>query len=151
MHANVVTRTLVGATAAVGITAGSLAGASAGFAASLPAAQPVVSRQDVSVLAVNNLGLNATQARHWQCWLNYWHFSPGTIDGKLGPKSWKAAQRFFNYYDYNVGRKLVVDGIVGSNTIKALQNFLGVGIDGIAGPRTRAAFADGNNTDWCAR
>ncbi|MET8956817.1 hypothetical protein ACWEO4_41375 [Streptomyces sp. NPDC004393] len=55
------------AVAVVGIAAGSLAGASAGFAASQPAARPAVSNQRVSILAVNNLGLTTTQARHWQC------------------------------------------------------------------------------------
>ncbi|GAA2277966.1 hypothetical protein GCM10010145_58760 [Streptomyces ruber] len=136
------TRTLVSATAVIGIAAGSLAGASAGFAAPRPAAAPAVSSQDPTVLAVNNLGLSVSQAKRWQCFLRSYDFNPGTIDGQLGTNSWKAAQRFFNYYDLYVNRALTVDGIVGPETIKALQNFLGVATDGIAGPDTRTAFAD---------
>jgi peptidoglycan hydrolase-like protein with peptidoglycan-binding domain len=144
------TRALVCATAVVGLGAGSLAGASVGFAASQPAAKPAVSTQDVSILAVNNLGLNTKQAKHWQCWVKSGGFDPGTIDGQLGSNSWKATQRYFNHYGFNVGSKLVVDGVVGTNTIKALQNFLGADIDGVAGPQTRSLFASWNNTDWCS-
>ncbi|MFM9445608.1 peptidoglycan-binding domain-containing protein [Streptomyces acidiscabies] len=144
MRLNILTRTLVTVTAVAGITTGGLVGT--GFTAPQPAPVPAAS---ASVLAVNNLGLTTTQARHWQCWLDGWGFDPGTIDGQLGTNSWKAAQRFFNYYELYVGRKLVVDGAVGTNTIKALQNWLGVGIDGIAGPATKGAFAAFNNTDYC--
>ncbi|MFJ1975452.1 peptidoglycan-binding protein [Streptomyces sp. NPDC087903] len=143
------TRTLVSAAVVIGISAGSLAGASAGFAASQPTAKPAARAQGVSVLAVNNLGLNTTQAKHWQCWLRGWGFNPGTIDGQLGTSSWKAAQSFFNYYGEYVDGRLVVDGVVGTSTIKALQNWLGVGIDGVAGSQTRAAFASFNNTNYC--
>ncbi|MCX5409818.1 peptidoglycan-binding protein [Streptomyces sp. NBC_00335] len=144
------TRVLVSGAAVIGIATASLAGgASAGFAASQPYVKPVVGVQTASVLAVNNLGLTTTQAKHWQCWLRGWGFNPGTIDGQLGTDSWKAAQRFFNYYDEYVDGRLVVDGVVGTGTVKALQNWLGVGIDGVVGTQTRAAFAKFNNTNYC--
>ncbi|GAA3885048.1 hypothetical protein GCM10023084_42420 [Streptomyces lacrimifluminis] len=143
------TRTVVSVAAVIGIAAGSLAGASAGFAASQPTAKPAARAQGVSVLAVNNLGLNTTQAKHWQCWLRGWGFNPGTIDGQLGTSSWKAAQNFFNYYGEYVDGRLVVDGVVGTSTIKALQNWLDVSVDGVAGARTRSAFASFNNTNYC--
>ncbi|WP_330335942.1 peptidoglycan-binding domain-containing protein [Streptomyces sp. NBC_00557] len=142
------------AVAVAGITAGSLAGASAGFAASQPAARPTASNQRVSILAVNNLGLTTTQAKHWQCELRNDGFDPGAIDGQLGTDSWKAAQRFFNWGGYYIDGKLTVDGIVGTETIKALQDFLNAHsyslvIDGVAGPKTKAAFADYNTTNHC--
>ncbi|MFF3752405.1 peptidoglycan-binding protein [Streptomyces sp. NPDC002018] len=140
------TRTLVSVTAIVGITAGSLAGASASFAAPQPAATSVVSTQDVSVLAVNNLGLNTARAKNWQCWLRDTGYNPGTIDGELGTNSWKAAQRKFNDLGLNAG---TVDGEVGPNTIRALQRYLnifdyGLEVDGDAGSLTRDAFWDFN-------
>ncbi|KND26142.1 peptidoglycan-binding domain-containing protein [Streptomyces acidiscabies] len=144
MRPNILTRTLVTVTAVAGITTGGLVGT--GFTAPQPAPVPAAS---ASILAVNNLGLSTTQARHWQCFLDDLGFNPGTIDGQLGTNSWKAAQSFFNYYGYYVGSRLAVDGVVGTNTIKALQNFLGVGIDGIAGPATKGAFARFNNTNYC--
>jgi lysozyme family protein len=142
----------MGAVAVAGITAGSLAGASAGFAASQPAAMPAASNQRVSILAVNNLGLTTTQARHWQCYVLLVGYDPGTIDGQLGTKSWKAAQKMFADAEWYKGP---IDGIVGSETIKALQRFLNnvryhLTVDGIAGPETKAAFADSNSTDWCS-
>ncbi|GGX91928.1 peptidoglycan-binding domain-containing protein [Streptomyces fructofermentans] len=149
MRSNVVRRTLVGIAATAVIAAGSTAGASAALAAPRPAAAPASGTGGASVLVVNNLGLSTTQAKHWQCWLDGWGFDPGTIDGQLGTNSWKAAQRFFNYYGEYVGGRLVVDGVVGTGTIKALQNWLGVGIDGVAGPQTRAEFARFNNTNYC--
>ncbi|MFF4186171.1 peptidoglycan-binding protein [Streptomyces sp. NPDC001691] len=142
------TRALVSATAVVGIAAGSLAGASASFAAPQPTATPLVSTHDVSILAVNNLGLNTTQAKNWQCWLRDSGYDPGTIDGQLGTNSWMAAQRMFNDLHLGAG---TVDGIVGPNTIGALQRYLNsygysLAVDGSAGPQTRAAFADFNST-----
>ncbi|MEU7579973.1 peptidoglycan-binding domain-containing protein [Streptomyces sp. NPDC041068] len=145
----IVTHALVSATAVVGIAAGSLAGTGAAFAASPPTARTAVSADGVSALAVNNLGLSTAKAKNWQCFVRSEGFDPGTIDGKLGTDSWKATQRYFNDRGYNVGSKLVVDGIVGKNTIKALQNFLGVPVDGIAGPRTKGIFADFNTVEWC--
>ncbi|WP_374774506.1 peptidoglycan-binding protein [Streptomyces sp. NBC_01310] len=135
-------RTLVSATAVLGIAVGSLAGASAGFAASRPTDAPAVSTQDLSVLAVNNLGLDANRAKNWQCWLRDTGYNPGTIDGQLGTNSWKAAQRKFNDLGHGAG---TVDGIVGTNTIKALQRYLntygyGLAVDGSAGANTKAAF-----------
>lgn len=109
---------------------------------------------EVGTLAVNNLGLNTVQAKKWQCYLRYWNFNPGTIDGQLGTDSWKAAQRFFNYYGYNGDVALVVDGVVGPNTIRALQRFLdgrnGINLDitGIAGPKTKDAFATFADGIW---
>ncbi|MFF0449091.1 peptidoglycan-binding protein [Streptomyces sp. NPDC004609] len=142
------TRMIVSAAAIVGIAAGSLAGASAGYAASPPAAGPALSAQDVSILAVNNLGLNTQRAKNWQCWLRDTGYNPGAIDGQLGANSWKAAQRKFNDMGLNAG---TVDGEVGPNTIRALQRYLnihgyGLVVDGIAGPATRAAFWDFNAT-----
>ncbi|MFF3327800.1 peptidoglycan-binding protein [Streptomyces sp. NPDC002889] len=107
-----------------------------------------MSTQDVSILAVNNLGLNTTRAKNWQCWLRDTGYNPGTIDGELGTNSWKAAQRKFNDLGLNAG---TVDGVVGPNTIKALQRYLnifgyGLAVDGIAGTQTKAAFWDFNSS-----
>ncbi|RMI27468.1 peptidoglycan-binding domain-containing protein [Streptomyces triticirhizae] len=145
MRKNTVLRPLVGVAAALGIAAGGLAGAS-GSVAAAPAVTGVAtaSGEDVSVLAVNNLGLSSDQARDWQCYLSIRGYSPGVADGQLGPQSWKAAQRMFNDLGHNAG---AVDGIVGPRTIRALQRYLndeggyGLAVDGIAGPRTRAAYA----------
>ncbi|MFI8193063.1 peptidoglycan-binding domain-containing protein [Streptomyces sp. NPDC085946] len=145
------TRTVVSVTAAVGIAAGTLAGAGTAFADSARTTTPAVSTQDVSVLAVENLGLNTTQAKGVQRWLAAnWGYT-GAIDGQLGTNSWKAFQRHLKAYHGYTG---AIDGIVGSGTIKALQRFLknnGWGytgeIDGIAGSGTRAAFK--TFADWC--
>ncbi|MFD3617087.1 peptidoglycan-binding domain-containing protein [Streptomyces sp. NPDC058676] len=141
MRSNVLTRTVISLTAVVGLTAGTVAAAGTSFAAPQPAAKAAVSAQGVSILAVNNLGLNTTRAKNWQCWLRDVGYNPGTIDGQLGTTSWKAAQRMLNGAGYNAG---AVDGVVGTNTIKALQRFLGLNDDGIAGPATKAAFWDVN-------
>ncbi|MDX3314928.1 peptidoglycan-binding domain-containing protein [Streptomyces sp. NPDC054884] len=143
MRSNVLTRTVIGLTAVVGLTTGTVAAAGTSFAASQPAAKTAVSTQDVSILAVNNLGLNTTRAKNWQCFLRGANYNPGTIDGQLGTSSWKAAQRLFNDWGYNAG---TVDGAVGTNTIKALQRFLGVTPDGVAGSNTKAAFWNFNAT-----
>ncbi|MFD9902885.1 peptidoglycan-binding protein [Streptomyces sp. NPDC059063] len=142
------TKTLVSAAAIVGIVAGSLAGATVSSAGSPPAATHAASAQDVSILAVNNLGLNTARAKNWQCWLRDTGYNPGAIDGQLGTNSWKAAQRKFNDLGLGAG---TVDGIVGPNTIRALQRYLnifgyGLDVDGAAGPKTRAAFWDFNAT-----
>ncbi|MEU9066021.1 peptidoglycan-binding domain-containing protein [Streptomyces sp. NPDC048306] len=144
------TKALVGATAAVGIAAGGLA--TAGTAMATPAAaQQSVSARAAVVLATNNLGLDTAHAKSWQCWLRTTGYHPGTIDGKLGTDSWKAAQRKFDamgYYDDSI------DGIVGPNTIKALQRYLNLhgadlDVDGIAGPQTRSEFWDFAGTHRC--
>lgn len=136
------TKTVVSLTAAVGIAAGSLAGAGTAFADSAQTTKPAVSAQDVSVLAVNNLGLTAAEAKKVQGWLKeYWGYT-GAIDGKLGTNSWKAFQRCLKEYWGYTGP---IDGIVGEGTIKALQRLLknygyDGAIDGIAGAKTKAAF-----------
>ncbi|MEV0171029.1 peptidoglycan-binding domain-containing protein [Streptomyces sp. NPDC050803] len=140
------TRTLVGVTTAAGLAVGSLAATGTGFAATAQDSRPAVSAEAVAPLAVNNLGLNTTQAKNWQCWLRNTGYNPGPIDGRLGTKSWKAAQKKFNDMRLGAGR---VDGVVGPKTVKALQRYLniyhyGLVIDGIAGPKTRAAFAHFN-------
>lgn len=155
MRSNAVTRTLVSAAAVVAMAAGSLTGASTVFAASQPAARPATSHQGISVLAVNNLGLTTTQAKHWQCHLRKEGFDPGATDGQLGTDSWKAAQRYFNWRGEYYDGPLTVDGVVGPETIKSLQMYLNyefyhLRVDGVAGPETKAAFADFNSTNRCA-
>ncbi len=153
------TKALVSVTAAVGIAAGGLA--TAGTATAAPAsAQQQAASAEVAPLAVVNLGLNTTRAKHWQCYLRNVGatYSPGTIDGQLGTNSWKAAQRLFRdlgYYNDSI------DGIVGPNTIKGLQSFLNwiddytggnynLAVDGVAGPATKDAFSDFNGPNFCA-
>jgi peptidoglycan hydrolase-like protein with peptidoglycan-binding domain len=156
-----VTRTAVSAAAIISIAAGSLAGASTGFAASQPAAVKIsATTGNVSILAVNNLGLSISEGKSVQCYVRdaspRGRYNPGTIDGQLGTNSWKAWQLFLNDRGYNAG---TVDGAVGPNTIRALQKFLvdigydTGGIDGVAGTKTRAAWkafshlpSDGS---WC--
>jgi len=66
-----------------------------------------------------------------------------SIDGLLGPNSWKAFQRELKTYWGYTG---AIDGIPGTNTVKALQRMLKTywgytgAIDGIAGSGTQAAF-----------
>jgi lysozyme family protein len=124
----------------VGLAAGSLATAGTAFAAA--DTKPAVS-SEVSVLAVNNLGLTVAEAKKVQEWLKqYWGYT-GAIDGQLGTNSWKAFQRCLKQYWGYTGE---IDGIVGPNTIKALQRLLKDSwgytgpIDGIAGAGTKAAF-----------
>ncbi|MFE6625475.1 peptidoglycan-binding protein [Streptomyces sp. NPDC008086] len=152
MSSNALTRTVVSLTAVLGLAAGTVAAAGTGFAAAQPAAKPAVSAQDVSVLAVNNLGLNTARAKNWQCWLRDRGYNPGTIDGQLGSNSWKAAQRFLNARGHDAG---TVDGVVGPDTIRALQRYLNLfgdifgyhlDVDGVAGPETRSAFWKFNGT-----
>ncbi|MEZ3182573.1 peptidoglycan-binding protein [Streptomyces pimonensis] len=144
------TKALVGVTTAVGIAAGGLA--TAGTAMAVPAtAQERVVSAEAGVLAVENLGLNTTRAKNWQCWLRDTGYNPGTIDGQLGTNSWKAAQRKFNDLGYNAG---TVDGVVGPNTIRALQRYLNrhgasLAVDGVAGSATKAAFWNFAGTVRC--
>ncbi|MFC8006925.1 peptidoglycan-binding domain-containing protein [Streptomyces olivaceus] len=143
------TRTFVGAATVFAIAAGSLAGATVSSAASEPAARPAAGTQEVSVLAVNNLGLTVGRAKNWQCFLTRAGYEPWEHAGLLGTDSWKAAQRMFNALGVSGKSKLVVDGVVGPLTIKALQRYLnkfgfGLAVDGIAGKRTSAAFYEFN-------
>ncbi|MGA6226797.1 peptidoglycan-binding domain-containing protein [Streptomyces umbrinus] len=138
------TKALVSVTTAVGIAVGGLATAGTATAVPAPARQQAASAE-VAPLAVVNLGLSTAQAKDWQCWLRALGYNPGTIDGQLGTDSWKAAQRFFNSLNFDAG---TVDGIVGPDTIQALQRYLNsrnlgydLAVDGIAGTRTKAAFA----------
>lgn len=149
MRPNVWTRTLLSVTAVAGLAAGGLATAGTSFAAQ--DVKPAVN-SEVSILAVNNLGLNTERAKNWQCWLRDRGYNPGTIDGKLGTNSWMAAQRLLNARGHNAGD---VDGAVGPNTIRALQKYLNtfgdifgyhLEVDGIAGPETRSAFWKFNAT-----
>ncbi|WP_217168659.1 peptidoglycan-binding protein [Streptomyces sp. AC512_CC834] len=145
------TKALVSVTAAVGIAAGGLATAGTAMAAPAPAQQRTAS-VEAAPLAVVNLGLSTARAQRWQCWLRDTGYNPGAIDGQLGTNSWKAAQRKFN--DLNLGAG-TVDGIVGPNTIKALQRYLNIfdynlAVDGIAGDKTKDAFWDFNDVNYCA-
>jgi peptidoglycan hydrolase-like protein with peptidoglycan-binding domain len=154
MRSNVVTRTLVTATAIVGIAAGSLAGAGASFAATAPAATPaaIAAVTPAAPAAVVNLGLSTGQAENVQRWLAAnWGYTDG-IDGQLGPQSWMAFQRNLQaFWGYTCGSGCQIDGDVGTNTVKALQRLLSNGpgggdwgytgaIDGMAGSGTQAAF-----------
>ena len=56
MRPNMLTRTVISLTAVVRLAAGTVAAAGTSFAASQSAATTAVSAQDVSILAVNNLG-----------------------------------------------------------------------------------------------
>ena len=154
MRSNALARTLVSAAAVVGLAAGGLATAGTSFAAP---AQPAAART-VTIQAVNNLGLNTAEGKSVQCYVRdatpAGKFDPGTIDGQLGTKSWKAWQAFLNDRGFNAG---TVDGDVGPNTIRGLQRFLvhigydTGGIDGDAGPKTRAAWKAFANLGggWC--
>ena len=92
---------------------------------------------------VYNFGLSNAQAKNVQYWLAYYWGYSGSIDGLLGPNSWKAFQRELKTYWGYTG---AIDGIPGTNTVKALQRMLKAywgytgGIDGIAGSGTQAAF-----------
>ncbi|MCP3766274.1 MULTISPECIES: peptidoglycan-binding protein [Streptomyces] len=145
------TKALVGVSTAVGIAVGGLATASTSFAAPAQDARTVASADAVAPLAVVNLGLNTTQAKGVQRWLRAnWSYTD-SIDGELGPNSWKAFQRHLKAHHGYTG---AIDGSVGSGTVSALQRFLknnGWGytgaIDGIAGSGTQAAFKTFAN--WC--
>ncbi|MFF5705304.1 peptidoglycan-binding protein [Streptomyces sp. NPDC012794] len=151
---------LTRAKAAVGVTAAGLVlgltGALTGATAATAAPVPQATVRTVTVQAVNNLGLNTGEAKSVQCYVRIAGFSPGPIDGRLGPDSWKAWQRFLNDRGYPAG---AVDGEVGPNTIRGLQRFLNYvgydtgGVDGVAGTKTRAAWKAfshiGDNGTWC--
>ncbi|MEW2072005.1 hypothetical protein, partial [Streptomyces sp. NPDC007346] len=120
MRSNVLLKTLVSVTTAVGIAAGGLAAAGTASAAPVSAEKASVSAE-VAPLAVVNLGLSTTQARYVQCYLKKnWSYT-GALDGQLGTNSWKAMQRRLAH---NQGYTGAIDGIVGSGTISALQRLL---------------------------
>ncbi len=104
----------------------------------------VNSQRAVTPRAVVNLGLSITQAKAVQVWLDYYGYNAGTVDGQLGPNSWKAFQRELKQYWGYSGN---IDGIVGPLTVEALQRLLtnygypSNEIDGNPGPKTQAAFA----------
>ena len=104
-----------------GIAAGGVAAAGTAFAAPAQDTRTVASAEAVAVLEENNLGLDAEQAKNWQCWVRDLGYNPGEIDGRLGTQSWKAAQQMLNDRGHNAGN---VDGDVGPNTISALQRYL---------------------------
>ncbi|MGW1563752.1 peptidoglycan-binding domain-containing protein [Streptomyces sp. NPDC002144] len=147
-------KTLLGTFTAAAIGIGTLAGATTATAA--PAQQTTA--QTITIKAVNNLGLNTTEAKSVQCYVRdavpVGAFDPGAIDGQLGTKSWKAWQLFLNDRGFNAG---TVDGVVGPNTISGLRRFLVAvgydtgGIDGVAGPKTKAAWKAFANSGggWC--
>ncbi|MFE2020355.1 peptidoglycan-binding protein [Streptomyces sp. NPDC059499] len=121
MRPSVVTRSIVSVTAVAGLAVGTLAGAGTSFAASAPATQPAVSAQAFGALATNNLGLTGAQAENLQWWLSMHYSYTGPIDGLLGTNSWKALQRHLRTnWDYEDA----IDGIAGPHTIKALQRYL---------------------------
>ena len=146
------TRTLVSVATAVGIAAGGVAAAGTAFAAPAQDTRTVASAEAVTVLEVNNLGLDVQRAKNWQCWLRNAGYTPGEIDGKLGTSSWTAAQRYFNLLGLDAGE---VDGKVGPDTISALQRYLNsvgdynLAVDGKAGEATRAAFWNFTGTTSC--
>ncbi|MEU9856297.1 peptidoglycan-binding domain-containing protein [Streptomyces sp. NPDC047974] len=120
MRPSVVTRALVSATAIAGLAAGTLATAGTSFAAPQQAPRQAASTGSFGVLATNNLGLTSEQAKGIQRWVRGWGYE-GAIDGLLGTNSWKAIQNYLaKDWDYNDP----IDGIVGPDTIKALQRFL---------------------------
>lgn len=113
----------ISAAAVIGLAAGSLAGAAVSSAAAEPTARPAASTQDVSPLAVNNLGQTVARAKNWQCFLARSGYEPWEHNGLLGTDSWKAAQRMFNARGFNGGTRLDVDGVVGPKTRDAFSEF----------------------------
>ncbi|MFD8614642.1 peptidoglycan-binding protein [Streptomyces sp. NPDC059631] len=133
-------RAVVGLTVAGGVAITGLSGTS--FATSAPSPRPAASPQKAELLAVVNLGLSNKQAKYVQCFLSEFAGYDGSIDGQLGPQSWKDFQWWLSYKG---GYKGNLDGIVGSGTVSALQRVLreygySGAIDGIAGSGTQAAF-----------
>ena len=84
-----------------------------------------------------------------QRYISQYNGYTGTINGVMGPNSWKGVQTWLNN---EFGAGLVVDGVAGTNTNKALQralNSLGwpeyatgtLTVDGVRGPLTYRAWA----------
>ncbi|CAL9547960.1 peptidoglycan-binding domain-containing protein [Streptomyces sp. enrichment culture] len=115
------TTTFVSLATAVGIAAGGLATAGTAMAAPTSIPQQAASAEAVAPLAVNNLGLSIAEAKRIQQYGDdRWGYT-GPIDGLLGTESWKALQRWLKAsWEYNDS----IDGIVGPNTVKALQRYL---------------------------
>lgn len=116
-------RTLTKALVSVTAVIGIAAGglAAAGTAMAAPAlTQQQSATNEVGTLAVVNLGLSTRQAKNVQCWLKHWGYK-GAVDGLLGTNSWKAFQ---NYLEVARGYDGDIDGIVGPKTIQALQRLL---------------------------
>ncbi|WP_019061325.1 hypothetical protein [Streptomyces prunicolor] len=149
MRSNVLARTLVGVTAVVGLSVGSLATAGTSFAASPPAAKPAVNAPTIGIpIPPNNFGLSTERAKDWQCRLRDNGYDPGPINGILGSESWRAAQTMFNDLGLRAGP---VYGDPATNTLVPLQRYLnlfgyGLTVDGDAGLRFQAAFSDLNST-----
>ncbi|MFB4195989.1 peptidoglycan-binding domain-containing protein [Streptomyces carpaticus] len=122
MRSKMARNTLVTVTALTALSAGGLV--TAGTAgADQQRQQTVAVTESVAPLAVVNLGLSTQQAKNVQCFLKNggWGYS-GAIDGQLGTNSWKAMQnRLSSGYGYPSNQ---IDGIVGPNTVKALQRLL---------------------------
>jgi lysozyme family protein len=147
-----ITKILASAILALGVTGGAIATAAPGFAAPAPvgASSPA---STVTPLAVVNLGLSTQQAKDVQCWLrDFWQYTD-SIDGQLGPNSWKAFQRNLKEFWGYTG---AIDGVVGGGTVSALQRLLKNGgwgytgpIDGKAGSGTQAAFKNFANGHSC--
>ncbi|MFJ8752714.1 hypothetical protein ACIREO_25765 [Streptomyces sp. NPDC102441] len=72
--------------------------------------------------AVVNLGLDKQGAQRVQRWILTMYGYNGKIDGVLGTNSWKAMQRFLKTWpDQPRPYKGDIDGIVGPETIMSLQ------------------------------
>ncbi|MER8197429.1 peptidoglycan-binding protein [Streptomyces microflavus] len=72
--------------------------------------------------AAINLGLDKQGAQRIQRWTLTMYGYKGKIDGVLGTNSWKAMQRFLaNWPDQPLPYKGDIDGIVGPKTIASLQ------------------------------
>ncbi|MBQ0902031.1 hypothetical protein [Micromonospora sp. U21] len=72
--------------------------------------------------AVVNLGLDKQGAKRIQRWILTMYGYNGAIDGVLGTNSWKAMQRYLaNWPDQPSPYRGAIDGIVGPGTIVSLQ------------------------------
>ncbi|MED7951357.1 peptidoglycan-binding protein [Kitasatospora sp. NPDC058201] len=92
----------------------------AATASATPNAPAVQASGSQRVLAVNNLGLNTTQAQNVQHWLRgYWGYG-GALDGLAGTETVKALQRLPKD---SWGYTGAIDGIAGSGTQTAFRTF----------------------------
>ncbi|MFF3735242.1 peptidoglycan-binding protein [Streptomyces sp. NPDC002476] len=112
MRSNTV-KALASIAALLGITAGTLSASGTAVAATPERHQSVVSGP-AAVTEVENLGLNTSQAKRVQSYLRYYAgVYSGAIDGLLGTETIKALQRFLRSAGYYSG---AVDGIAGAGT-----------------------------------